>query len=102
MNTVNIVSSLGIIETCVSVNGVALKGQEFTWVGANGDTVDVSGCYYTDTGTHFISEEIPFPGELIYVILYHINYSPFQSQTIVDLSIFYCLVLVPMQNPLLH
>ena len=57
-----IVSSF--VETCVSIDGVALKGQEFIWVDASGNTADVSSCYYTDTGTHFISDKIPFPGEL--------------------------------------
>ena len=58
----NCIASL--LETCVSIDGVALKGQEFRWVQASGDEpADVSSCRYTSTATHFISQEIPLNGE---------------------------------------
>lgn len=53
------------LETCVNVNGVALKGQKFRWVDANGNSANISGCQYTGTPAHFISQGIPFPGTVM-------------------------------------
>ena len=56
------------IETCVSIDGVAIKGQEFRWIDAMSNmAANVNSCRYIDTGTHFISQEIPFSGEILVI-----------------------------------
>ena len=62
MNIISIFLILSHLETCLSIDGVALKGQEFRWVDESGDLGNTSSCVYTDTPTHFISQKIPFPG----------------------------------------
>ena len=52
-----------LAETCVSIDGVVLKGQEFRWVDPSGSPANVSNCYYTSTPAHFISRHISLRGE---------------------------------------